>query len=163
MSHCYACAGGEVLIGMITMWEVWRNRNILIFRGICPRVDMVVARICASVPFSETQTCHVSVYKLFSLDTHSSFPYGFFYGATETGVCGAGMVIFLSPDHYFHLNMRARSGSNTRAELVALWGLLYFTMDMGIVLTHIFGDSQCIIDWAHGNSILRPILLKYWL
>lgn len=96
------------------------------------------------------------------LDDNFSFPFGFFDVASQSRDCGAGMVLRIVVDHHFHLNMRAGRGSNTRAELVALWGLLHFALVRGISLTHIFCDSTCIIDWACERSILRPILLHHW-
>lgn len=31
------------------------------------------------------------------------------------------------------------------------------------MLTHIFGDSQFVIEWAMGKAVLRPLLFKHWM
>ena len=39
-------------------------------------------------------------------------------------------------------------GTNTRAELVSLRGLLWFVRRMGLASIMIVGDSKAITDWA---------------
>ena len=53
-------------------------------------------------------------------------------------------------------------GSNTKAELLGLWALLLSSQMMGIPLSHIFGDSQVIINWAKGSTVLSPPELLHW-
>lgn len=45
---------------------------------------------------------------------------------------------------------------------MALWALLWFAKEKSIRLSHIYGDSQCVIDWACGHTELRPLLLVHW-
>lgn len=51
---------------------------------------------------------------------------GFFDGAQQNGICGAGMVIRIRNSSSYRLKLGVGCGSNTKVELVALWGLLYF-------------------------------------
>ena len=59
---------------------------------------------------------------------------GFFDGAELGGACGVGMVIKLATNYTVHLCMSVDKGTNTCAELLALWGLLHFVKHRGIVL-----------------------------
>ena len=53
-------------------------------------------------------------------------------------------------------------GSNTRAELLALWALLFFSKAIGLPKLQIYGDSLVIINWAKGISTLTSLDLKAW-
>ena len=66
---------------------------------------------------------------------------GYFDGAEQQGKCGARMVIQMAGNHTFSLCMSARKGSNTRAELLTLWGLLFFAKAHRIELQQVLGDS----------------------
>ena len=56
----------------------------------------------------------------------------YFNGASSNGECGCGMVLFLNNDHFFKVWMGGGIGSNTRAELINLWGILCFASHIGI-------------------------------
>ena len=49
---------------------------------------------------------------------------GTFDGAQQGGYCGGGGTLTLAHNHYFQFWMGLGSGTNTKAELVALWALL---------------------------------------
>ena len=63
------------------------------------------------------------------------------------GCCGSGMVLMLNKDHIFNLWMGGGKGSNTRVELMGLWGVLKFDALNGIVSLTFFGNSKVIIEW----------------
>ena len=50
----------------------------------------------------------------------------------------------------------------TKAELMGLWALLHSSHMMGLPLSHIFGDSQVIVNWAKGLTALSPPDLFHW-
>ena len=52
---------------------------------------------------------------------------GFFDGAKKDRYCGAYMVVRMNLNHAFWLRMDAGCGTNTRSDLLVLWGLLYFS------------------------------------
>ena len=51
---------------------------------------------------------------------------------------------------------------NTRAELLALWALLFFSKEIGLPMLHIYGDSSVIINWEKGISTLSSLDLEAW-
>ena len=78
---------------------------------------------------SHTRVRNISYPLYFDGDT-----VGYFAGVELHGSCGAGMVIQLEVNHSYLLCMNADKGTNTRAELLALWGLLFFARNRGICL-----------------------------
>ena len=72
------------------------------------------------------------------------------------------MVLKLSSDHAFLLRMCSGSGSYTRVELLALWGLLSFAFDRNIPSLQNFGDSKIIVDWENECSVLQVSSLDHW-
>lgn len=52
--------------------------------------------------------------------------FGFFDGAKANNSRGCGMVVQINATSSFQIWMGAGIGTNTRAELLALWGLLLF-------------------------------------
>lgn len=70
--------------------------------------------------------------------------------------------IILLELHHFHCWLGYGPGTNTRAELMALWGLLHFTNKCGILNLQVLGDSKTIIDWVKGKTKLNVISLEHW-
>ena len=50
-------------------------------------------------------------------------------------------------------------GTNTRAELVSLRGLLWFVRRMGLASILIVGNSKDITDWVRAVTALHSLLL----
>ena len=50
----------------------------------------------------------------------SKFPMVFFDGATTNFIGGTGIHIWLNDHHFFSINLRCGSNTNTRAKLLAL-------------------------------------------
>ena len=71
-------------------------------------------------------------------------------------------MIFINDSHYFSFSMGCGSSSNTRAELLACWGILRVSFLMGIPLQLIYGDSMVIISWLNRNSALDIPSLMHW-
>lgn len=92
------------------------------FRGFVPRVDLIVARIYAWHSLDVVAPDRDMLRAPPILDDQHTYPFGFYDGAAQNGVCCVGIVIKLSRSHYYHLHLKAGCGSNTRAELVVLWG-----------------------------------------
>ena len=56
----------------------------------------------------------------------------FFDNASLKSSCGCGMVLSLNKDNYFTLCLCEGKGTNTKAEIMSLWGLLQFVSLIGI-------------------------------
>ena len=86
----------------------------------------------------------------------------FFDGSSMNGLCGSGMMVKLNESHWFNLWMGGGHGNNTKAELLGLWGAMFFANKCGIDSLNIYGDSKIIIEWAKGNYNLQINLLNSW-
>ena len=90
------------------------------------------------------------------------FPCGFFDGASSSSTAGIGYCLFFNENHHLDCALGVGYGTNTKAELLGLWALLFTSQMMGVPLTHIYGDSQVIINWVKGLSVLTPPELHHW-
>ena len=79
---------------------------------------------------------------------------GFFNRASKDGSCGCGMVLKISEFHVFNLPMAGDKGRNTKAELLGLWGILYFVKLCGIESLVIFCDSLVIVKNGPKGAII---------
>ena len=61
------------------------------------------------------------------LQTDQQGNVGYFDGAEQGGICGTGMMIKINKRLNYRLKLSIGPGSNSKAKLLVLWGLLYFT------------------------------------
>lgn len=73
---------------------------------------------------------------------------GYFDGAEQKGYCSAGCFLVINDDQYYEISLGCGKGSNTRAELLALWALLFFATLRNVNDLQIMGDSSAILDWV---------------
>ena len=66
-------------------------------------------------------------------------------------------------NQHFHFWLGMGAGTNTKAELVALWALLRLARELNIDHISILGDSMAIIGWANKVHPIRNIKLQGWL
>ena len=88
---------------------------------------------------------------------------GYFDGAAKDGICGAGMVLRMDLKQNLLLRMDAGRGKNTRAKILALWGLVFFAKSQHISKLLMLGDSKVVVDWATEIHTVHSIELYHWL
>lgn len=66
-------------------------------------------------------------------------------------------------DLQYKIQWGGGKGTNIRAEMMALWGMLWFTNFLNIHTLNIFGDSQSIINHVLGKSFIQQTHLQGWL
>ena len=59
--------------------------------------------------------------------------------------------------------MDVGQGTNTKEELMALWGLLYFARSRQITKLFFLGDSKVIVDLALEIHNIHYVYLFHWL
>ena len=64
----------------------------------------------------------------------------------QSHVCGATMVLKVTRGHFFQLWMSYVLGTNSRADLLALWGIFIFSWKWNFLSFQVVGDSQVVID-----------------
>ena len=82
---------------------------------------------------------------------------GIFYGLEQKGMCGGGIYLKINASHYYKNWLGCGIGTNTKVELLPLWGSLNFASKIGIVSIQIFGDSKVIVEWDKGFYGLHVI------
>ena len=75
---------------------------------------------------------------------------------------GAGVYLAISHVHSFHIKLGFGPSTNTKAELLDLWFLLYWAKMLGLPSLNIFGDSSMIINRAIGKAALAYLALDNW-
>ena len=63
---------------------------------------------------------------------------------------------------YISISMGGGQGSNTKDELMSLYGLLQFSAFIDISNISIFGDSKVLIEWMNGLFNLQVLSLNQW-
>ena len=131
-------------IPFFVFWCVWNARN----KGILEDKRISLATLMSKVDFY-IHSFPVPVKKKkvgnIGLAPLLVYPVGFFNGATADGKGGAGIYLAFNSDPHFHINLGCGLSTNTMAELLALWALLYWETALGLPSLHIFGDSSVII------------------
>jgi len=89
-------------------------------------------------------------------------PIGFFDGAENKDKCGIGVHIKLDLHHSYKAHGAIGSGTNIRAELIALWLALLLCRKLNIKDVHIAGDSKVVIDCFNNRATLNIMLLQAW-
>ena len=73
------------------------------------------------------------------------------------------MVIKLKENLSYRLRMGIGRGSNMKAKILALWGLLFFAHEKDLLSLTILGDLKVIVDWANDIHLLHTIELHHWI
>ena len=87
-------------------------------------------------------------------------PVGYFDGASQNNKAGAGICIFINPEHSLKASVGLGSGTNNFAELSALRLLLCWLHHKNINTIQIFGDSLNVINWINGKASCQNQILK---
>lgn len=93
---------------------------------------------------------------------NSPFPKAFFDGAEQQDSCGCGILIMVDENTQFSIHWNGGRGSNSKAEAMALTGLLNFCLFLNLKHVSIFGDSKVMVDYIFGkNHIAVPHLIGW--
>ena len=72
------------------------------------------------------------------------------------------MYLLIIQSHFFCIKMGCGLVANTRAELLALLALMFFSKEIGISTLHVYGDSFVIINWENEKEALSSLDLDAW-
>ena len=73
------------------------------------------------------------------------------------------MVIIVDKLQSYKLLLDVGYGTNTKSELLALWGLLFFAILKNLLALQVRGASTVIIDWVLGKHVIHSVELENWL
>ena len=151
-------------IPLLIAWGTWIARNKVIFNEQSFPIDRLAAEGAAIYDNIPTPSGSNSSRNIQPEVINESIPWDFFDGAFGVnGLCGAGLIIHLSPDNSLCASEGLGQGSNNFAELKALHFLLCWLISNHMRQIQIFGDSRNVVNWFNGtqqckNYILLPLL-----
>lgn len=144
-------------------WGLWKMRNMILFDDFKLSLQHARSYIIHYVSDAPIQQRQPRLHLLFSPQVDNGRSCGFFDGAAQRGAGGAGGLLIISHLEYYELSFNSGKGSNTRAELLALGGLLFFTRHLNLTNLQVYGDSSAVVNWARGLHSLRVASLGHWL
>ena len=144
-------------------WQIWKERNRVIFDGHSPSIQAVAHRVWASLHW------HPSSIKTFTpkscvIHLTEGYSLACFDGAAASNglCCGAGGFFKSHRKRITNWFMNCGEGSNTKAELLGLWTALALASQWSLDYLLVLGDSRIIIDWINNKSLLHSVQIEGW-
>lgn len=84
----------------------------------------------------------------------------YFDGAAQNSCCGCGAQLKLDTRCHYKIFQNGGPGTNTRAEVLDLWGLMWFARQLCVDRLTVFGDSHVVINYMKNtNALSTPQLI----
>jgi ribonuclease HI len=151
----------------IVVYFIWWVRNMFIFQNKSIPAEVVVELICQMMIFYKKEPDKRKRHNPIMPDLIGDTPWGFFDGASQgnPSVCGVDAVLFINANHHFEMHFSPGRGSNMKAELSAIWALIFLAISLNLRKLQIFGDSLVVVDWMNGKvqiqvASLQPIMIR---
>lgn len=77
--------------------------------------------------------------------------------------CGCGVWLHVDQSCQYKIHWNGAPGTNMRAEVLALWGLLWFSGQLSIDTLFVYEDSQVLIEGLSANTEFTPPHLTAWI
>lgn len=123
------------------LWELWSTRNHQSFDGIPVNISCICSKILAWADAQVGKTHMDQRIRTWVPHIQTLYITCMFDGVTQAGNSGCGAWIMISLYSYYKCFLHGYNGTNTRAEILALLGVLWFTRTKLIQHIHIYGDS----------------------
>lgn len=150
-------------IFILSLWNIWKWRNNIIFNGTKISSSEIIFNIVAA--FEALPQKSINHKRVDSSDQSMErcpFPMAFFDDVEQQGTCGCGILIMINENTQFSIHWNGGRGSNSKAEAMALAGLLKFCLFLDLQHVSIFGDSKVMVDFiSRKNQILVPHLIGW--
>lgn len=144
------------------IWEVWLARNRLVFENKAFDISHIYTSILRWIDELPKMTVMV-IDGSHRIRPHEiSIPAFFFDGACMDGIIGCGAWVKLSHRERIHLFWNGGTGSNNKAEFMAIWGALMAAINLKISNVNFYGDSKIVVDSIMGNIQLSNPGLQGW-
>jgi hypothetical protein len=139
---------------LLICWNVWLERNRLIFEGKTPSSRAAVHRAIGAFRNKSIVT-NQQILRVNTINRIVGFAVAFFDGASVAGgsSCGAGGVVKTRDASEFRWYFNGGEGTNTKAELLGTWASLFIAKHLDIQDIQLLGDSKAIIDWLKKKEI----------
>jgi hypothetical protein len=140
-----------------TCWGIWCYRNSLLFNNKVHPLEILVNKIIFSFQEHQKQPREKYARTISDLPMTKILVKGFFDGAAQWGVCGAGFVLHVNQSSFFRGWMVGGVGTNTKVEMLGLWVLLSLALKLEMDCLQVYGDSQVVINWISGKGEIKAL------
>jgi hypothetical protein len=120
-------------IPFLVSWGLWKYRNKILFENWQKEDSRTITKILLDSKKYKGAGEVDKVYFILNPIFFDENPIGFFDGATVNDNCGASIFIKSSYDHSYKAHFAGGKGNNMKAEIMGLWGLLYFAQRLSII------------------------------
>lgn len=142
-------------IPILFHWNIWVTRNRKIFEGTLRNPSITAFQIIFS--WEQLKPISKPSANLSKRLTPRAicYPLGYFDGTSHHSICGCGAWLLVSPDCHYKIFWNGGVGTNTKAEVLALWGLLWFANHLYMDKIWIIGDSKVLIDHMNHKDVIN--------
>lgn len=77
-------------------------------------------------------------------------------GLAKREYVDVGFSLFLGSGRFYDFWWKGGWGTNSIAEIIALWGVLNFGKWLGLEKIFVHGDAKSIIDWFKEYTLFSP-------
>lgn len=152
---------GTILI--LFHWYIWCTRNRKLFVGIpCHPINTSFHIFSSWDSLKIIQKPPGDLSKRFH-PHEIHFPVGFSDGVSQKSMCGYGAWLMISPDCHYKIFWNGGTSSNMKAEVLALWGILWFDSQLYMVKIWIIGDSKVFIYYMNQKVSINLGSIAHWL
>ena len=144
---------------------IWLARNSLIFRGLYQTPLQICNKVQQVWKDGKDKSRLIKYRYIQQPYLQENMSIRYFDGASQNGGlrCGFGAILISLDLGRFNIKWNCGIGTNTRAELLALWSILHLAKLFGIETIQIIGDSRIIVDWFRGRVMLDSLTLTHWM
>lgn len=161
-------------LAILFHWNIWGCRNRRIFEENISDLDKISIQILQDLDNLKIPEKIPPDLSVRNRPHEINYTAGFFYDAAQNQNCGCEVWLLLSPSCHYKLFWYGGLGTNTRAEVIALWGLMWFANHLCVENVSYYDDSKDLIDhlnqvgsinqphlssWIHRIDILRKMFL----
>lgn len=134
-----------------------------IFEDTLPSVEATARKVLFHWNGQHTETRVTKIRRVLNPRMVEDVTHGFFDGASQQGICGAGVLFCIHHNHNIKVTACLGNGNGLKAELLALRCLLWYACRRGFQSLNIYGDSQVAINWFNGQFNINAISLEPWM
>lgn len=147
----------------LVCWQIWLERNQVLFEGRPPSCLAVLHRVVSSFQWQPSSLKNLPIKSIdFSLEPGSTLIY-FDGAALASGqCCGAGGTLGNHTSRVTKWFLNCGDGSNTKADLLALWTSLFLASSWSLNHLLVLGDSNVIIEWINLKCNLNSVHIEGW-
>lgn len=163
MRHWFALFRNGNTLPLFLFDAIWRAQNASIFKDSAPSVYFTSLKTIYQWNSYPSATLRPKLRRVLVPVIDDKSSHGFFDGASQRDVCGAGIVLYIHHNHHFNIQVGIGVGDGLKPELLALRCLLWFSLRRGFSTLNIFGDSQVVVNWFNGRHKIKALILEPWM